>query len=436
MADTKPRLLLVNPPIFDFAAYDFWLKPYGLLQVGGFLRGRADLCLFDYLDRLHPLATGGGHEPDPWGRGKYRSEIAGKPPVFSDVPLHFKRFGLARDVFRRFLVEQGPFDVALVQTVMTYWYPGVQEVVADLRELSPGVTIALGGVYATLCPEHAASLGPDLVVKGADLAPLWARLGVEPDVRQPPFWEGYPRLETGVIRLSDGCPFLCTYCSVPQVYGGFAPRRLDRCLGELESLQTCGARDVAFYDDALLCEPEATLIPFLREAAGRRGPRFHVPNALNARWVTPALASLMVEARVTTFFLGLESISGEWQRRAGGKVVAEEVARAVRCLVEAGADPANVTAYIMVGHPAASAQQLEETLRFAHGLGIRVMLSEYSPVPGTPDGLLGRAWVDVDEPLTHNKTAFTMRVLGWERIQKLKSLCRELNQQAAEEEKI
>ena len=32
----KPRILLVNPPIYDFSAYDFWLKPYGLLRVAGY----------------------------------------------------------------------------------------------------------------------------------------------------------------------------------------------------------------------------------------------------------------------------------------------------------------------------------------------------------------------------------------------------------------
>ena len=30
--------LLINPWIYDFAAYDFWLKPYGLLLIGGKLR--------------------------------------------------------------------------------------------------------------------------------------------------------------------------------------------------------------------------------------------------------------------------------------------------------------------------------------------------------------------------------------------------------------
>jgi hypothetical protein len=36
----KLRILLVNPPIYEFSAYDFWLKTYGMLHVAGFLRGQ------------------------------------------------------------------------------------------------------------------------------------------------------------------------------------------------------------------------------------------------------------------------------------------------------------------------------------------------------------------------------------------------------------
>ncbi|NQT02924.1 MAG: B12-binding domain-containing radical SAM protein, partial [Planctomycetes bacterium] len=51
------RILLVNPPIYDFAAYDFWLKPYGMLSAAGRLRGNANFKLFDYMDRLHPFVA-------------------------------------------------------------------------------------------------------------------------------------------------------------------------------------------------------------------------------------------------------------------------------------------------------------------------------------------------------------------------------------------
>ncbi len=36
-ANDRPSVLLVNPPIFDFTAYDFWLRPYGMLRVAGCL---------------------------------------------------------------------------------------------------------------------------------------------------------------------------------------------------------------------------------------------------------------------------------------------------------------------------------------------------------------------------------------------------------------
>ena len=72
----KPRILLANPPIYDFAAYDFWLKPYGLLSVAGYLREKVDVELFDYLDRLHPFeAKQKNLESDRWGRGRFYCTI-------------------------------------------------------------------------------------------------------------------------------------------------------------------------------------------------------------------------------------------------------------------------------------------------------------------------------------------------------------------------
>jgi len=120
-----PRVLLVNPPIYDFAAYDFWLKPYGLLRVGGRLRGRAELALFDFLDRL---AAPGRQDSDAWGRGHYPRQIVQKPPFLPVLRRRFSRYGLPRALFQRFLAEQPPFDAALINGGMTYWYPGVREV--------------------------------------------------------------------------------------------------------------------------------------------------------------------------------------------------------------------------------------------------------------------------------------------------------------------
>jgi hypothetical protein len=426
-----PRILLVNPPIYDFAAYDFWLKPYGLLSVAGYLRGKADFTLFDYLDRLHPfMARQKALASDRWGRGRFYEERISNPLCLEGIPRYFRRFGLPRNLLQDFIAREKAFDFALVQTTMTYWYAGVREVVEDIRKISPQTKIVLGGNYVTLCGSHAEELGADFLVQGTNLEPLWKYLGIEPDLAQPAFWEGYQDLNTGVLKLSDGCPFSCTYCSVPQVYGRFKPRPLQRSLAELELLANCGVQNIAFYDDALLCESEKVLVPFLNEMM-RIGIKInlHSPNALNARFITQDLARLMVRAGFKTFYLGFESCSAEWQKRTGSKVFSQELQRTVELLLAAGAEASNITAYQMLAHPHGDTAELEASMRFVHSLGVRGMLADFSPIPGTPDGQYCQKWVDMDEPLMHNKAAFPIILLGFDETNRLKDLQRRLNRQ-------
>lgn len=421
-------MLLVNPPIYDFAAYDFWLKPYGLLRVAGMLRGIADLRLFDYLDRRHPAA--GTSRSDRWGRGKFAAQRIETPPPLRGVRRRFRRYGLPRDQFAEFLAASEPYDFALIQTSMTYWYGSVRETIEDLRRWSGATRIVLGGVYASLCPAHARGLAADHIIEGADLEPLWNCLGVRGDPDQPALWEVYPDLSVGVLKLTDGCPFRCTYCSVDRLYDGFAVRPVDIALSELEALVDRGVADIAFYDDALLHQADAGLLPLLR-AAQKRGllgqVHFHTPNALNARFVTAEIADAMVAAGFETFYLGFESNSEPWQRNTGGKVGSEELAAAVSHLIAAGADRREITAYLILGHPATDDQHVADSMRYVHSLGIRIMLSDYSPIPGTPDGDACSDIADLAEPLWHNKTAFTLRCLGETRVNELKALGKALN---------
>jgi hypothetical protein len=425
----KPKVLLVNPPVCDFAAYDFWLKPYGMLSVAGYLRGKADVELFDYLDRLHPFAEKQKNlASDRWGRGRFYCERIPPPNCLKNIPRYFRRFGLPRKLFKDFLTNRQQADFVLIQTMMTYWYPGVREVMEDTRNTWPKSKIILGGNYVTLCATHAKELGADLIVHGTNLDPLWQYLKIKPDLNQPPFWQAYEKLKTGVLKLSDGCPFSCTYCSVPKVYGQFKPRSLEHSLAELELLRQLGAENIAFYDDALLFDSEQVLVPFLNDVIKRKiKVNFHSPNALNARFLTSGLAELMVRAGFKTFYLGFESASARWQKRTGSKVSSDELARSVEYLLAAGADPQNVTAYQILGHPQISIQQLEESMSFVGSLGIRGMLADFSPIPGTEDGESCRKWVDMDEPLFHNNTAFPVIMLGFDESNRLKDLQRKLN---------
>jgi hypothetical protein len=432
-----PEILLVNPPVYDFAAYDFWLKPYGMLSVAGKLRNRARFKLFDFMDRLHPFADKQHLRTDRWNRGRFYYETIPRPQPLESIPRYFRRFGLPRKIFQDFLKQERPFDFVFIQTAMTYWYPGVREVIEDVRKITPGAKIILGGNYVTLCLKHAECLNSDFIVHGTNLEPLWKYLRINPEPDQPPLWQLYDKLNVGVLKLTDGCPFQCTYCSVPEVYGKFKTRPLQHSLAQLEMLSSLAVKDIAFYDDALLFDAHKVLVPFLNEVINRNiKVNFHTPNALNARFITEDLAELMVKAGFRTFYLGFESASQKWQKRTGSKVFSDELAMAVEYLNVARAScpcarpkrPCReITAYQILGHPHIEIQQLENSMHFVNSLGIRGMLADFSPIPGTPDGDYCKKWVDMNEPLMHNKTAFPIILMGFDESNRLKDLQRKLN---------
>ncbi len=412
------HVLLVNPPIHDFTAYDFWLRPYGLLRIAAQIQNACKLSYFNYLI---------SKRRDSWGRGSFQGHEIPKPETLRDIPRNFRRFGRPRREFREFLTAQS-FDAVLIQTSMTYWYPGVQEVIEDCRELQPSAKTVLGGVYATLCASHARSLGADLVIEGANLEPLWRLLSKEPEAGIA-YWPA-DATGVGILKITEGCPFRCTYCSAPLMWPQFTPRPTAACLNELRQVVSAGASNIAFYDDALLFQADKVIIPFLEEIlkAGIH-VSFHAPNALNARFITPELARLMVRAGFAGFFLGLESSAPSWQQSTGGKVRSDEFAIAVDRLKAAGAQ--SIVTYILAGHPDSDSRDVELSIRFAHECRTRVLLSEFSPIPGTIDGEKCQKWADLKEPLSHNKTAFALRRMGVDDLNGLKQLTHSLNSKFA-----
>ena len=100
MLDNRPHILLVNPWIHDFAAYDFWAKPMGLLVIASLLRRHGfTISYVDCLDRFHPRAPRSRPEVR-YGRGPYQKARIAKPAGLDDVPRHFSRYGIKPEWFR------------------------------------------------------------------------------------------------------------------------------------------------------------------------------------------------------------------------------------------------------------------------------------------------------------------------------------------------
>jgi len=405
------KVLLIHPWITDFAAYDFWIKPLGLLRIGTALKQAGHrVTLIDCIDRA---ALGA---PDkPFATGKIPGRVIPTPSPLRDIPRAFKRFGMDDETFRAKLTDFGRPDLVLVTCLMTYWYTGAHRAIRIVKELFPGVPVGLGGNYVTLCPTHARKhSGADFFFPekkpSAILARLQQILKVRPIPGAPPFpdFSFYDEVRSIPLVTSRGCPYRCSYCAVSRLYPRFHqedPKKIVEAIANYAD--TYKIRDFAFFDDALLVRAKEHLHPILEGIIKTGGDlRFHLPNAIHAKAVTRKTADLFFRAGFKTIRLGLESSSPDFQKEhSSSKITNRGFRQAVRHLQAAGFSSTELGAYVLFGIPNQREEAVFETLRRVHATGIRIYLSTYSPVPGTPD--FTSAALDNPEirkePLLHNK---------------------------------
>jgi radical SAM superfamily enzyme YgiQ (UPF0313 family) len=420
-----PSLILINPWIYDFAAYDLWSKPLGLLYLAGYLRACGfNIHLIDCLDIHHP-ALGESALPArrAYGTGKFLREKAARSQALKHVPRSYSRYGIPKQLFVKALKEVRRPTAILVTSLMTYWYPGVVEAIALAREVHPRTPILLGGIYARLCEEHAiATSGADRVVTDIPLQGMakileeLLALGIRGD-NTPLSSKGLPfpaldllqSLDHVPILTSTGCPYRCEYCASRFLNPQFLTHDPRQVLIEiLHWHREREIRDFAFYDDALLVGFDKHLGLILEGVVKQNlDLRFHTPNALHVKEISPEGADLLWRAGFKTIRLGFETSDMTLHQSLDRKLSEGDFERAVRCLLKAGFSKEQIGAYVLAGLPGQSVRSVKESAEFVSKAGAMPYLAEYSPIPHTPLWRRAAAASEYDllsEPLFHNNT--------------------------------
>ena len=360
-----------------------------------------------------------------FGKGRYRREVVANPAPLAGIPRRYKRYGIGTDDFIRRTTASGPYDIVLVTSLMTYWYPGVQKAIELLRDVLGDVPVLLGGIYATLCKDHAARhSGADYIHAGpVERGILFAlsTFGFRPKRRKPSQTPGpvtRSSLSFAPLLTSRGCPFRCSYCASSLLHERF--RRCDPAsvLREIAWYNALGVTDFSFYDDALLVDADDHIKPILRgvQVAGLR-TRFHTPNGLHARYLDFELAGLMRKTGFRTIRLSLETVDAERLNRTGGKVRREDLEYAVENLRAWGFSKKEIGVYMMYGLPGQGLEEVREGVRFLEGLGVTIHLTEFSPIRGTRcwDDLVRSGIIPDDlDPLLTNNTIFSSLYSGYD----------------------
>ena len=413
------KVLLVNPYIYDVSAYGFWSSPLGLLYMGSVLRkNNMEIQLIDCLREVEEKRKEDGRAP-------FIKEKVEKPASLKNIKKRFRRYGISKEQLAKELSSLEEQDLILLTSIMTYWYIGTKEVLELLRKTFPHSKIVVGGIYPTLCYEHASihMNKADLIVKNNEMGKFYAfieknfsaPLPFKPsmyDFKELPYpcFDLYKNIPFIPILTSYGCMYRCTYCATPYMHPNIVRRDPEGVMNEILHWHNRGVDRYALYDDNFLYRKDTYAKPLLRGIAQLPfSVDIYNPNAINAALIDEELANLLLDAGFKEARIGLESIDPSVQRSTGKKVDLKNFEHALRCLSGAGFNMDRIGVYILAGLPFQRWEDVKKTIDYLSGFGVRIHIAEYTPIPHTPmfQGFQAFARYPIaDDPIYQNNVLF------------------------------
>jgi radical SAM superfamily enzyme YgiQ (UPF0313 family) len=113
-------------------------------------------------------------------------------------------------------------------------------------------------------------------------------------------------------------------------------------------------------------------------------------------------------------------VNDKRQADTGGKVTTGDFSRAVGTLKKHGFSKKEIGAYLMYGLPGQEMKEVMEGVMFLKTLGIRINLTEFSPIQGT------QCWMELKnkgtitdnlDPLLTNNSVFSLLYSGYNSIE-------------------
>ncbi len=415
------KVLLINPPIYDFAVYDFWMKPLGLLYLSSILKKEGHIVhLLDVVNRFDPYFK--NMKSDSFGRGKIKSQKIKKPEMLKDIPGKFKRYGLPSEVIKKRIKDFDP-EVVMLGCSMTYWYPGLIEIKEIIKELGLTCDLLLGGIYASLLPGHARSIGFDIIYSKKEKYIKELDITIPEHFRDfpPPDYSHYSYLSYTCLCTSLGCPFDCPYCASSFLCATKEDKDVGHIVDEISYLYKKGIKKFAFYDDALLI-PQMRFINLCEKIAEKKmNISFFTPNGLHSRFISKEVAKMMHKVGFQEPRISLETSNESLQKKLYMKTSNKEFQDAVENLKKAGYKKKDIYTYLLAGTPGISFKSVEQSILYVAEMGVKISLAEFSPIPRT------KMEETLPDPLFTNNTVYYHYKKKEKEMVRVKRLAKEVN---------
>lgn len=153
------------------------------------------------------------------------------------ISSYHKSLGDTTELVRGCVRPRKAPDKIYVTSLFTWSWEPVHQAVDHYKKMFPRVLVWLGGIYASLLPDHAKRSGADYVHVGM----YEPAEGFKPDYRLVPKWK------TSILFASRGCVRKCGFCSVPKLEG-----QLSHLKPSVADLIRKGHGKVVFFDNNIL----------------------------------------------------------------------------------------------------------------------------------------------------------------------------------------
>ncbi len=243
------------------------------------------------------------------------------PPLgLLKLSAYHKSIGDTVEFVRGLEFTTGYPDRIYVTSLFTYSWRPVWETIRFYRLAYPRAPVYLGGIYASLMPDHAKESGADLV-----------HAGTVPELDEiPPDYSLIPDWKASIMFASRGCVRRCSFCAVPRL----EPKL--RTLGGIRKLVNPNHKKVILWDNNFLAIPNwRHVVEELREL----DVEVDFNQGLDARLVTEDVSVALGHLRISPIRLAYDS--GEMR---------PHLTRAVHLLAEVGFRKRRILVYCLYNY--------------------------------------------------------------------------------------
>lgn len=384
-SERKEKILLIKPPIEEvipplknvesyyenpYGFFSYASQPHGLLKIASYLKS-----IGKEVSLINCTAEAEKNE----NNSVYNIKLLEYKKT-GDQQKEYPLFhcGMSYDNFEKELAKETSPDEIYITTTMTYHWRPSHKIAEICKRLFPDVPITLGGIYASLCPEHAAKSKADYIYIGQ----FGPAANFDTDIE---LLEHKP--DYAIIKTTRGCPNKCSYCAVHLLEGNkMSFRNYNLAYKEINDKYLNGIKKFVFWESNLLINCKNHFEKLLDLIIKNKlDVKLWAPEGLQPNLVTQELAHKMKKAGFKEIHIPLESSDKKMEERFGRASHLDDFNRSVYFFRNAGFEKGDITAFVLIGMPKQKLDSIIDSFIKAWEAGSTPKVMPFTPIPGTKE---------------------------------------------------